>query len=214
MLAPPFLGFGPTALSFFAELAANNEKAWFEAERARFEGEVKEPLTRLFGEAAERVGGSVKIFRQNRDIRFSKDKSPYKTNTYGMLRDLPGGRIYYASISANGFYAASGRYEIAPANLKRMRAAIDGPAGADLEAALAAVEAAGLSVGGARVATAPRGVAKDHPRIELMRMKSVTVSAGLSPKKTLDGRTPLEHALRVWEAAEPLNAWLTEHVPA
>ncbi|MCB1370844.1 MAG: DUF2461 family protein, partial [Rhodobacteraceae bacterium] len=95
----PFLGFGEGALDWFRGLEAENSKAWFEANRTDWERGIHDPLERLLEELAADLGGSVKMFRQNRDIRFSKDKSPYKTNTYGVVR-VPGSESgLYVSIS-------------------------------------------------------------------------------------------------------------------
>ncbi len=215
MLAPPFLGFGPRAIAFFDGLKADNSKAYFDANRAVFEEQVKGPLGRLFEEAAERHGGTVKLFRQHRDIRFSKDKSPYKTNTYGVLAEVPGRLPLYASVSADGIYAGTGMYMMARDQVDRFRAAIDDAESGEAFAGLiAAAEAEGLSHWGATLKTAPRGVARDHPRIGLLRLKEIVIGAQLGPAATLDGRHPLDHCLRVWEAARPVSDWLMAHVGA
>lgn len=208
----PFTGFGPGAIGFFEGLAKTNSKAWFEANKPLFEAQVKAPLTRLLDEAGARYGGTVKIFRQHRDVRFSKDKSPYKLNTYGVVHGKAG-RPYYASINAGGFYAGTGMYDMAKDQLQAMRTAIDGPAGDALAAALEAATASGLTRWtDSDLKTAPRGVAKDHPHIDLMRMKNLVLGGGLGPVETLDGRRPLEHAFAVWDAAEPVLGWLDAHV--
>ncbi|MEM1266528.1 MAG: DUF2461 domain-containing protein [Pseudomonadota bacterium] len=212
MLAPPFFGFGPSAIRFFEGLAANNTKVYFEAHRETFEDDVKRPLDRLLGEAAETFGGTVKIFRQNRDIRFSKDKSPYKTSTYGLVRGLPRGRVYYAAIGADGFHAATGLYEMAKDQLERFRRAVDSAHGDGLAEALAAAEAAGLVPWGDALKSAPRGYAKDHPRIDLLRRKALVLSGRIGTSETLEGRRPLEHAYETWRAAAPVLDWLEAHV--
>ena len=107
---PGFLGFGPSALKWFEGLEKHNEKAWFDANRETFEAEVKRPLLALLDEFASRRGGTTKVFRQNRDVRFSKDKSPYKTNTYGIVSSE--GRLpFYATVSAKGFACGTGGYD-------------------------------------------------------------------------------------------------------
>ncbi|MEM8787606.1 MAG: DUF2461 domain-containing protein [Pseudomonadota bacterium] len=212
MFDTPFLGFGPKAITFFKGLEKDNTKAYFTAERGVFEDHVKAPLTRLLDEAAAEFGGTIKVFRQNRDVRFSKDKSSYKTSTYGLIL-TPAGRHYYAAISSTGFYAGTGVYEMTKDQLSAQRSAIDGPAGAELEAALAETQAAGLTRWtDADLKSAPRGVAKDHPRIVLMRMKNMVIGAGIDPKAALDERRPLDHALRTWHAAAPVLDWLEEYV--
>ena len=81
----PFLGFGPGAVDWFRGLEADNSKAYFVGSRAVWEADVRGPLERLLEELGEDLGGSAKLFRPHRDVRFSKDKSPYKTNNYGVV---------------------------------------------------------------------------------------------------------------------------------
>jgi uncharacterized protein (TIGR02453 family) len=213
MLTPPFAGFGPGLPDFFRGLAADNSKAFFDSHRAVYEEQVRTPLSRLLEEAAERFGGSVKLFRQNRDTRFSADKSPYKTNTYGMVHGIAGRQPLYASVSAEGIYAGTGEYQMQKDQLDRFRAAIDdGDSGPDLVHALDVATAAGLDRWGEEMKTVPRGFAPDHPRAALLRIKGLVVGAQLGPAETLDGRRPLDHCLRVWDAAGPLSDWLVAHV--
>ena len=119
-----FEGFGPKAIEWFIGLEQDNSKSYFEANRAIFEEQVREPMLALLMEASTHVDGDVKLFRANRDVRFSKDKSPYKTSTYGVIRPESTDAALYASISAQGFYAASGYYQIANDQLDRLRSAV------------------------------------------------------------------------------------------
>jgi uncharacterized protein (TIGR02453 family) len=211
---PGFLGFGPSALRWFEGLEANNEKAWFDANRPLFEAEVKRPLLALLDEFASRRGGAVKVYRQNRDVRFSKDKRPYKTNTYGLV-SIEGRLPFYATINAGGFACGSGFYDPSKERLSALRSAIaDDATGPEFEEALASAAAAGVVRSGDAVATAPRGFARDHPRIDLLRHKSLLLLRGLSPAKTLDGRAPFDFALETWEALAPARDWLETHAPA
>jgi uncharacterized protein (TIGR02453 family) len=213
MMQAPFLGFGPQAIGFFEGLEAENSRAYFEDRKAVWAAEVRGPMERLLGEAAERFGGTVKMFRPHRDTRFSRDKRPYKTSTYGVVRDAPGRLGLYASIGAKGFEAGTGEYAMARDQIARFRAAVDDPeAGPALEAALAAAGATGLRLWGERMTGVPRGVRRDHPRLGLMQMKDVLLTGELGPEATLDGRAPIEHAYRVWETAQPVADWLIAHV--
>ncbi|MGB0499071.1 MAG: TIGR02453 family protein [Rubricella sp.] len=210
--APPFLGFTPAAFAWFAGLERNNTKAWFDAHRPTFEDEVKAPLTRLLDDLAAELGGAVKVFRQNRDIRFSKDKSPYKTNTYGVVRGIRPGFGLYVSVSAQGVMAGAGEYEIGPARLEKLRQAIlDDGAGPALERALADAERAGLPYAGDTLKTAPRGYPRDHPRIALLRLKQLLLMKRL-PREKAEGQAPFDHALWLWSTARPVLDWLEEHV--
>ena len=103
-----FGGFSPEVHEWFRGLEADNSKEYFAARRQFFEDEVRGQMEALLTELGERFGGEVKLFRQNRDIRFSADKSPYKTNTYGLLRGTEiAAQGLYASISAEAWWPAA-----------------------------------------------------------------------------------------------------------
>src|SRR5690242_14700810 len=129
----------------------------------------------LLTELSERFGGEVKMFRQNRDIRFSPDKSPYKTNTYGVIYGSGiAAQGLYASISADGLVAGSGYHMMARDQLDRYREQVaDDARGTELAKLVARAQKAGLELWGDSLTTAPRGYAKDHERIELLRRKSL-----------------------------------------
>src|ERR1700740_795572 len=117
-----FEGFGPGVRQWFKGLEADNSKEYFAARRGFFEASVRGQMEALLDELAARFGGEVKMFRQNRDIRFSPDKSPYKTNTYGVIYGSPhAAQGLYASISARGLVAGSGYHVMARDQLERYR---------------------------------------------------------------------------------------------
>jgi uncharacterized protein (TIGR02453 family) len=131
-----FQGFGPQALPFFRALAFHQTKEWFEANRAIYETEVKGPLGDLvedlaaaFAKARIPLKGDRKasLFRIHRDVRFAKDKSPYKTNAGAVLtrtgaKNDPG--LFYVHVAADGCFAAAGFYQPEPEELARLRGAI------------------------------------------------------------------------------------------
>ena len=173
---------------------------------------MRGPLERLLEELAEDLGGAVKVFRQNRDVRFSKDKAPYKTNTYGVV-SVPGGESgLYLSISADGLSAGSGYWRMAKDQLRRYRDAVQGPDGEDFEAAMSEMEASGVRLWGDALKTAPRGVPKDHPRIRLLRRKDVLAGDDLGPEGTLDGRAPVAFARSLWDRSRRVMRWMDAHV--
>jgi uncharacterized protein (TIGR02453 family) len=213
MLAP-FLGFGPKALDWFRGLEADNSKAYFEGSRAVWEADVRGPLERLLEELGEELGGAVKLFRPHRDVRFSKNKAPYKTNTYGVV-SVPGSQSgLYVSIGSKGVGAGSGYWQMAPDQLARYREAAAGPDGEALDAAVARMQAAGMKLWGEALKTAPRGVPKDHPRVHLLRMKDVLAGDELGPDATLDGRRPRDFARSVWDRSREVMGWMDAHVGA
>jgi uncharacterized protein (TIGR02453 family) len=95
-------------------LEADNSKAWFTAHRDTYDNAVRGELDALLEELADELGGRVKLFRQHRDTRFSRDKSPYKTTTYGVIADRPDGEAsLYAQLSSGGLFAGTGYYHLA-----------------------------------------------------------------------------------------------------
>jgi uncharacterized protein (TIGR02453 family) len=213
--APSFAGFGPDTFGWFAGLEADNSKAWFAAHRETYDHQVRGALEAMLDELAGELGGQVKLFRQHRDVRFSADKSPYKTTTYGLIVERPGSlAALYAQLSATGLFAGTGSYAPAADQLTRLREAVaDDATGPALEAAVAAAEAAGVEIFGEALKTAPRGFPRDHPRVRLLRHKSLIGGRRLpAGPRGIARDAALGHARATWAACEPMNAWLDEHV--
>jgi uncharacterized protein (TIGR02453 family) len=188
--------------------------AWCAASRDFFEESIRDQMEALLSELSEKFGGEVKMFRQNRDIRFSPDKSPYKTNTYGVLygADIAAQGLY-ASISARGLVAGSGYHVMARDQLDRYRESVaDDGSGAELGKLTAKAEKAGLELWGESLASAPRGYAKDHPRIALLRRKSLTLGASDAFGEGIGRADGLRFVTKTWRAAGPVSGWLDEHV--
>jgi uncharacterized protein (TIGR02453 family) len=203
----PFTGFGSGALAWFEGLERDNSKAYFERTRDVFVRDVREPFEDLLDELSLEFDGEPKLFRQHRDIRFSPDKSPYKTRTYGIVHD-GSGRAWYTAISASGMYAGSGYWQMANDQLERYRAAVSD----ELAERLAEVEAAGLELSPPALKTVPRGFPRDHPHAALLRYKSLIAGRALPPGPALHGRAAFEFVAATWRAVAPLNDWLMIHV--
>jgi uncharacterized protein (TIGR02453 family) len=117
----PAGSFTPKATKFFSGLERDNSKDYWTANKAVFESEVKEPMAALVESLPEEFG-PFKTFRMNRDIRFSPDKSPYKTQ-HGAAHETDG-TVYYVHLDAQGLMAACGAYMMAPDQLERYREAV------------------------------------------------------------------------------------------
>lgn len=211
-----FEGFGPKVQEWFEGLEADNSREYFTATRDFFEESIREQMEALLTELSATFGGEVKMFRQNRDIRFSRDKSPYKTNTYGVLR---GSEIaaegLYASISANGLVAGSGYHMMARDQLDRYREQVaDEQHGRELARLVDRAEQSGLDLWGESLLTAPRGYPTDHEQIELLRRKSLSLGSRLDFGRGIDRKDGLEFVARTWRAAGPVTGWLDTHVGA
>lgn len=207
-----FAGFPAEAFDWFAGLEAENTREWFAAHRDTYEEAVRGPLEAMLLELAEELGGEVKVFRQHRDVRFSPDKSPYKTRTYGVVFAAPA--PLYAQVDREGLFAGTGYHMLDAAQLELFRAAAaDDATGPALEAAIGAARAGGVETFGEALKTAPRGYPRDHPRIALLRHKALFGGARLEAAANgIAAAAALGHARATWTACAPMNAWLGEHV--
>jgi uncharacterized protein (TIGR02453 family) len=209
-----FEGFAPKVHKWFKGLEADNSRDYFAANRDYFEESIRDQMEALLTELSKKFGGEVKMFRQHRDIRFSADKSPYKTNTYGVIHgsDIAGEGLY-ASISANGLVAGGGYHMMARDQLERYREAVaDGKTGPELRKLVNRAEKAGLEMWGASVATAPRGYPKDHERIDLLRRKSLSLGATMKSGHGISRTEGLQFVTKTWRASAPVTGWLATNV--
>lgn len=203
-----FNGFGPEAFAWFSDLADNNDRDWFTAHRDVYDTAVRGPLTELLEELAG--DAPVWLARPNRDVRFSKDKSPYKTRCYGTID----GRLY-TELSGEGLFAGTGAYGMDAGQLSRFRAAVNDPSsGGELESIVGSLDAAGIATWGEALKTAPRGYDRDHPRAKLLRHKMLIAGARLAPEQMagIGREVALSHLTETWTACAPLLAWLDENV--
>jgi uncharacterized protein (TIGR02453 family) len=202
-----FRGWPEEALEFFAGLEIDNSKSYWQQNEERYEQLVRAPMEALLEELAPEFGEG-KIFRPYRDIRFSADKSPYKTNIAATLGEG------YVHLGADGLGAGSGMYMLAPDQLERYREAVDDQrSGVALESIAEEATAAGLTVTGHDVLkSAPKGYAKDHPRIELLRYKGLITWREWPPAAWLGTRKAKDRVVEFLRRSKPLNAWLERHV--
>jgi len=197
-----FRGWPAEAIDFFEGLEADNSKAYWQANRDVYERCVKAPMEELLAELAAEFGEGT-VFRPYRDVRFSRDKSPYKLEC---AAHLPHG---YLSFSAERLLVGSGLYMPGPEQLRRYREAVaDDTAGPELEAIVADVRRDGYEVESHEVLkSAPRGYPKDHPRIDLLRQKGIVMSRTWPADEAL-GPGVQEGVVAALRAARPLNAWI------
>ena len=205
-----FRGWPADALAFYAELAADNSKVWWHANKARYDTNVRGPMLALADEIRDEFG-PLHIFRPHRDTRFAKDKTPYK-NHAGGVTEGEGGASYYVQFGADGLYVGAGYYVFAPDQLARYRAAVAGDEGTVFAAAVDAARAAGYAVDGDALKTGPRGYAKDHPRVELLRHKGIYAGRQFTPAKWLTTRAALDRITDAWRGCPTFLTWLDTRV--
>jgi uncharacterized protein (TIGR02453 family) len=202
-----FRGWPAEALEFFEGLEADNSKTYWQTNKHVYENYVRAPMEELLKEL-EPDWGEGRIFRPYRDIRFSRDKSPYKTNIAATVGDG------YVQLTARGMGAGCGMWHMATDQLDRYRTAVDAKrSGEALARIVETARAAGADVAGHdELKTAPRGYAKDHPRIEMLRWKGLVTWRDWPAGPWLGTRRAVSRVEEFFELSRPLNDWLNKHV--
>lgn len=202
-----FQGFPEQALVFYEGLEADNSKAYWTDHKDVYDRCVAEPFHALLTEL-EPAFGHGKLFRPYRDVRFSKDKTPYKTQAAVTV----GGALYVA-LSADGLFVGAGMYDMAADQVQRLRAAVaDDLTGGALTTVLANLGEKGWEVGGTRLVRVPKPYDADHPRAELLRHKSLVASRSYEPEPWLHTREMLGRLIDDGRQLAPLVDWLERHV--
>jgi len=215
----PFLGF-PETQAFLADLKANNERGWFQANKARYERVMKQPGEAFAAELRPRIEAlagrpmGAKIFRVHRDVRFSKDKSPYNTHLHLGFQapKVPGeprrrGGFYFG-LEADRLTLGVGAFDFGPADLEKYRRALAGDSdGEELVEILSKMEA---KPGEPDLKRVPAPYPADHPRGELLRRKGLNVWQDLLDPDLIASPDLADAVMAVFEQQDPVNLWLTE----
>jgi uncharacterized protein (TIGR02453 family) len=207
-----FTGFPEEALDFYEGLEADNSKTYWTDRREVYERAVREPLQALLDELEPEFGAG-KIFRPYRDVRFSADKSPYKTAAAALVPAEDGAASFYVQISARGLFVGAGCYHMSRDQLARYREAVlrDRP-GSELAQVSEALAGAGFELHGERLQRVPRGVDPGHPRADLLRYKGLAAMHDFGVQPWLETPRCREEVADTWRAAAPLVRWLGQHV--
>lgn len=200
--------FPEEAMEFYRDLADNNSREFWLANKERYDRHVKGPIAEVAGLLADEFG-EAKVFRPNRDVRFSANKAPYKTHQGAYVETGPASGFYF-EVNAEDAPAGGGFYRASSEGLARFRKGIDDDApGAQLERIVSSLEGSGWLIGGDSVATAPRGYKASHPRIELLRMKT------LHAMREVTAEGVEAFALQVaeaWREVSPLVDWVSRRL--
>jgi uncharacterized protein (TIGR02453 family) len=222
-----FVGMPDEGLAFLEDLEERNTRDFFEANKAVFKEQVQAPFAALVEAAAARLRrtvptlGEPKVFRIYRDLRFSKDKTPYKTSMSASLPSRPreegdGPGVptgFYVNVGPAGLYTASGLYHPGRPELERVRAGIaDEAIGPELEAVLAKAATKGLTPYLDPLQRMPRPYPADHPRADLLKARSLVLNRRHDRAPWLHTAELLDHLVADWKAMIPFNHWL-ERVP-
>ncbi|MEO6204532.1 MAG: DUF2461 domain-containing protein [Mycobacteriales bacterium] len=202
-----FTGFPVAGLDFYEDLENDNSKAFWTEHKHVYDASVRAPLEALATSLAGQFG-PAKLFRPYRDVRFSKDKTPYKTHQGAWFTESS----RYVQISAAGLFVAAGYWEATPARVDRLRRAVaDDMTGAQVEALLAALPK-GFVVGGDTLVRVPPAYPKDHPRADLLRHKSLTVSREIGSPAWLSTPRAKAEIAKLLTAFGPVVSWLDANV--
>lgn len=203
-----FAGFPEAALVFYEGLEADNSKTYWTKHKQTYDDDVRAPMLALLGEL-EPEFGPASVYRPYRDVRFSKDKTPYKTAVAASAGS------YYVQLSADGLMVAGGYYDTASDQVERLRRAVDDDIqGTALERIVAGLRRGGWDIGGQRLKTRPRGYDADHSRIELLRHRSLIAHRHWEPAPWLHTPRAKQRVQKAWRDLADLNAWLGNNVGA
>lgn len=219
-----FSGFKDARKTFFTELAKNPSREWFQANKERYETEWAAPMLALLTDVAARIDAAYpytellppKVFRIYRDVRFSKDKTPYKTNISGIISVKGAGGMManpaaiYIQIGLGAeTFAAAGHYQMPPDRLLKFRKAIVDPMrGKDVANILKKLEKAGFEIDASEsLKKVPRGFEPTHPLAQVLKMKGLVARFPKLP----DIASPnfATFLVKACKQVEPLVTWTT-----
>ncbi len=204
-----FTGFPTAALDFYDDLEVDNTRSFWEKHKSVYTEAVKEPMAALTAALAPEFG-EAKVFRPFRDVRFAKDKTPYKTHQGAFVAAGPS-TGWYVELSARGLRVGAGFYEASGPRLAAIREAMaDDKTGPPLVKLLKKYAKDGWEIGGEQLKTAPRGYTVDHPRIDLLRRKQLFVGRPYG-FENLDDPAVLDRVRTDWKALRPLVDWIATH---
>lgn len=205
-----FEGFPKKGLKFLRDLTKNNEREWFKANKATFDDFVKAPLDAFVADVEPEFGPG-KVFRIYRDVRFSKNKDPYKTHASAVFeRD---GLVFYMHVEPKEMFVATGCYQMHEDQLQRFYAAVDdAKTGKQLERWVADAEKAGYEIGGEALKNAARGYPRDHERARFLKHKGLTISQKWKKAPWWHTVEMGERVVEAWRGGAKLNAWLAANV--
>jgi uncharacterized protein (TIGR02453 family) len=210
-----FEGFPDEGLVFYEGLEADNSKTYWTRHKADYDAHVRAPLQALLDEIASEFG-TAKVFRPYRDVRFSHDKTPYKTHQGAVVHpEGAGAGSWYIQISAEGLMVSGGSWRLESDQVTRYRRAVaDSVQGPRLQAEIDRLAAAGWSIEGERLSRVPAGHAADAERLDLLKHKSLHGTRLWEPTDWVHDRRALDEIRTAWRDLRTLNAWLADNVGA
>lgn len=211
-----FKGFPPALFEFLEGLEKDNSKSYWEVNKTTWT-DVITPCIEALMATLEPQFGQLRTFRPQRDVRFSQDKSPYKT-WIGITTTerATGGIGSFARLDKSGMKVAVGAMAFASDQVKSFRTALDDPSAAgQLDKICEKLTRDGLPVGpgaGGELARVPRGFDAAHEQSEKLRWKGLVILEETDWKKWFSTPKVAEHIASVWAAGQPLVEWIEKNV--
>lgn len=206
-----FTGFPIWGVEFYQDLEEDNTREFWATHKPQWQKDVRDPMRALVDELEDEFG-PARLFRPNRNLRFSADKSPYKTHQ-AALAGRAKGAGWYLQLGGDGLVVGGGFRAHSPAETARYRAAVDASSsGLELERIVTTLEAAGFTIEGATLKTKPKGFDADHPRLELLRRKEMMALRRVGTPDWLTTPQALAEVRTSWRELRPLTEWVLEHV--
>jgi uncharacterized protein (TIGR02453 family) len=209
-----FTGFGEHAIDFYDGLEVDNSKSYWEDNKHVYAADVRAPMEALLTELSPEFADEssrVTVFRPYRDVRFAKDKTPYKTHCGGVIEHGRGAGAYYVEVGPPGLRVGGGCFHLESDQLARFRTAVAEDLHG-LEEIIAKLARSGWEIKGDRLKTKPRGYDAGHPRIELLKHRSLYAMRVWGPDDALHERETFNRVRKAWRALRPLNEWARDHV--
>lgn len=202
--------------AFLEQLGANNNRDWFKAHKKDYDDQIKDPAAFLAEEVAEGLSNlmgrplTAKVFRQHRDVRFSKDKTPYNVHLHiGFFG--PGGNMapgFFFGIEPGKVIVGGGCMGFEKQALVTYRHRVDGPDGADLDKLLKGLQKKGWRLDDPELKRVPAPYDKEHERGHLLRRKGLAVWMDFDDISAKAWQSPAKTVLKTCKAMKPLMEWL------
>jgi uncharacterized protein (TIGR02453 family) len=216
-MSASFPGFPADAVDFLRELDANNRRDWFTANKSRYEQSLKAPAEGFAAQLGERLAllsgfeQQAKVYRIYRDVRFSKDKRPYKPWLhigFTALRNAGPTAGWFFALEKDGQKFGAGSFMFDKPGLERFRQRLDSPAGTRFDEVMQGLRANGIRVGEPELKRVPRGYPADHPCAEWLRYKGISVWVDETDTAPLLGPGALDHCIAQFTRLKPFYDWL------
>lgn len=214
-----FSGFPTDTVAFLRDLKINNNREWFQERKARYEAAVKEPAAAFVEAMKFRLQAetddvhTAKIFRINRDIRFSKDKTPYNSHLHIMFRREGGrGRLFFG-LQTDGLVLGGGVMRFDKGQLTAYRDAVAGPYGEKLDKILNGLMDAGGRLNDPPLKRVPKPFEPDHPRGALLRRKGCAIWQDMPDPAMVHDPDFANLCAEQFSKFAELSKWFDRHIP-